>query len=171
MKIITVNFLLLCTAVLAQQGSKKETPNEQRVGLIELEASTRIAEGPIGEGSYDDSFQIKRARYYVPDLMDCSDRIANAAKQWADKQGATIVKSERESRRVLVHLVKPKIPGYYELLYRVDLAKGSAQVTFFQILKGVPIAPDADPKSGVADLVPLLKEALTCVQPSSSSSH
>src|SRR5262245_18593193 len=112
MKMIAVNLLLLCAAMLPQQEPKKETPSEQRVGLIELEASERLEEGPIREGSYDDSFRIRRARYYVPDLLDCSDRIASVAEKWAAKQGATIVKRELEARRVLIHLQKPKVPGH-----------------------------------------------------------
>ncbi len=173
MKLIGPSVLLLCAAALwAQQDSKKHPRSDQdRIGLIELEASSHFAEGPIRGGNYDDFFQVRRARYYVPNLLDCSDRIVGATRKWADAQGATIVKSESEAYRVLLHLVKPKTPGFYELLYRVDLAKGTARLTFVQIRKGVPISPDADPKSGVAELVPLLKEALTCVQPSSSSSH
>ena len=171
MKILAVNLLLLCTATFAQQGSSKAAPAEPRVGLIELEATTHIVEGPIRGGSYDDSFRIRRARYYAPELRDCSDRIADVAKQWAKTQGATIMKSDREPHRVLVHFVEPTIPGFYELLYRIDLPRGTAQVTFFHILKGVLISPDMEAQSGVDKLVPMLKEALTCVQPSSSSSR
>ena len=171
MKMLGASLLLLCTAMLAQQGSKKETQSEQRVGLIELEASSRLVDGPIREGSYDDSFRIKRAQYYVPDLLDCSDRIAAAAEQWAKIQGITIMKSDREPHRVMVHFVKPQTPGFYELLYRIDLTSAKAQVTFFHVLKGELIAPDTDAQSGTDKLVPLLKEALTCVRPASSSSH
>jgi|HubBroStandDraft_2_1064218.scaffolds.fasta_scaffold22515_4 hypothetical protein len=169
MKTLAVNLLLSCAVVLAQQGSKKQTPREQRVGLIELEATSRIVDGPIREGSYDDSFRIKRASYYAPSLLDCSDRVADAAKQWAKIQGATIIKSDREPHRVLVHFLEPKTPGFYELLYRIDLTIGTARVTFFHILKGDSIVPEAEPQSGADKLAPMLQEALTCVQPSSSS--
>jgi hypothetical protein len=178
MKIIAVNLLMLCMAVLAQQSSQKETPSEQCVGsseqcvgLIELEATTHIVEGPIREGGYDDTFGIRRARYLVPDLLDCSDRIAGVAKQWADTQGAKIVTTSRGPHRVLIHLEKPNVPGFYELLYRVDLDKGTGVITFFRYRRGIRITPDTEPQSGVDKLVPMLKEALTCVQPSSSSSH
>lgn len=167
MRVNGLPVLLLCAALWAQQDSKKHASTDQDgVGLIELEASSHLAEGPIRGGSYDDSFQIKRARYYVPDLQDCSDRILSAAEKWADSQGAQTPKKEHGPRRVLVHITKPNIPGFYELLYRVDLDKGTARVTFLQFRGGVPSSPDADP--GVQKFVPMLKEALACVQPSSS---
>lgn len=169
MKMLVMNLILLCTAMLAQQGARKEAPGEQRVGLIQLEATNRIVEGPIREGNFDYSFQIKRARYFVPDLLDCSNRIATVTTQWANAQGATVERAETGAHRVLLHLARPNIPGHYELLYRVDLSKGTASVEFSHLHRGVLTSPDQEP--GVDKLVPVLKEALTCVQSSSSSSH
>jgi hypothetical protein len=172
MRLTGLSVLLLCAATLwAQQDAKKQAgSNHDRVGLIELEASRHLAEGPIRGGSYDDSFKIKRARYYVPDLRDCSEKILSAAEQWAASQGAATPTKEHGPGRVLVHITKPNIlPAFYELLYLVDLDKSTAQVTFVLYRRGVPSSPDADPS--VQKLVPMLKEALTCVQPASSSSH
>lgn len=161
--------LLYALPASAQQHQKsKSLSSPERMGLIELEASTTLLNDSIREGSYDDSFRIRRARYYVPDLSDCSEKIADAVKCWAKEKGAAVVKSEPGNCRVLVHVKKRNLPGYYELLYRVDPAKGTGRVTFVHIRAGVPTNPDTDSQSGVEDLVPLLKEALTCVQPSSS---
>jgi hypothetical protein len=116
MKTLAVNLLLLCTAVLAQQGSRKETPSEQRVGLIELEATTRIVESPIREGGYDDSFRIRRARYYVPDLLDCSDRITSAGpfSEISGAHPASSISAGRRYRGACRRLRSPDRPLAFE---------------------------------------------------------
>lgn len=163
---------LFSAGIVGQQDSKLKTESKSgRVGLIELEATSHLEEGPIGGGNFDDFFQIKKARYYVPDLLDCSEKVSSAATKWAAAHDQTITGNKTESFRVQIFMKKPGTPGMYELLYRVDLNKGAASVTFYHLIQGIPSDPESEKNSGVGDLVPMLKEALTCVRPSSSSSH
>jgi hypothetical protein len=145
-------------------------PLESKPALTSIGATSSLGAPPDpddpGLGGGFDQVSYFRNRY-IPDLEDCTDRIAAVFTDWAKARALMLPRKEVTLGSIVMHATTAELKGIFELVYRIRNGGESARVTVFYFAKD---GSRFDPVSvkellevwSIADLQDELDGAIAC---------
>jgi hypothetical protein len=131
---------------------EQKRPSTQSKPVIDLKVTSDL-NGQIGGGGIDIRIKGRRGSFFQPKLSLCTKPILDAASRWATVNKLSVIK-------------KDKTPGLFELQYRLELKRNTAEVTLiYYKADGTPVLPElitiVDAEA-LDDLQSELTKGLTC---------
>jgi hypothetical protein len=144
---------------------EQKRPSTQSKPVIDLKVTSDL-NGQIGGGGIDIRIKGRRGSFFQPKLSLCTKPILDAASRWATVNKLSVIKKDIRGDGLSLQLANAKTPGLFELQYRLELKRNTAEVTLiYYKADGTPVLPElitiVDAEA-LDDLQSELTKGLTC---------